>query len=168
MNEKIVKTEGKELESVTPRHPLTSFEEMDQIFERMFDEFFPRGWLRPFHLGRPWMPELAFETRAPRVNLIDRDDDVLVRAELPGVTKKDLNVSLTEDTVTIRAETGREEKAEEENYFRHEITHGAFSRTLPLPCHVKGDEAKAHFKDGVLELILPKAEKTKRVTVKVE
>ena len=98
MNEKIVKTEGKELESVTPRHPLTSFEEMDQIFERMFDEFFPRGWLRPFHLGRPWMPELAFETRAPRVNLIDRDDDVLVRAELPGVTKKDLNVSLTEDT----------------------------------------------------------------------
>lgn len=168
MNEKVVKTEGKELEGVTPRHALTRFEEMDQIFERMFAEFFPRGWLRPFHLGRPWMPELAFETRTPRVNLIDRDEDVLVRAELPGVTKKDLDVSLTEDTVTIRAETRREEKAEEQNYYRHEITHGTFSRTLPLPCHVKGDQAKAHFADGVLELILPKAEKTKHITVKVE
>ena len=171
MIEKTPQRESTELERTTPGRALTDFEEMDRIFDRMFDEFFPRGWLRPFHggrFGRPRLSELALEARTPRVDLIDREEDILVRAELPGVTKKDLSVSLTEDTVTIRAEMEHEEKEKEEHFFRHEITRGAFSRTLPLPCHVKGGEAKAHFKDGVLELTLPKVEKAKRVTIKVE
>ena len=158
----------KEVERVTPRHMLRTFDEMDRVFDRMFEEFFPRGWMRPFHFGRGSWPGDAFEGRTPRIDLIDREDDVLVRAELPGVDKKDLDISLTEDTVTIEAKSHHEEQEEEERYYRHEITRGEFSRTLPLPCRVKGDEAKAHFEDGVLELTLPKVEKTERLTVKVE
>ena len=167
MSEKTAK-KGSALEKPTPSRLLTEFEEMDRVFDRMFDEFFPRGWLRPFHWRHGWFPEPAFETRAPRVNLIDREEDVLIRAELPGIKKEDLSVSLTDDTVTIQAEEQHEEKKREETYYRHETVRGSFARTLSLPCSVKGKEARAHFEDGVLELTLPKVEKAKRVTVKVE
>lgn len=160
--------ERKGLEPVAHGHTLRRFDEMDRMFDRMFEEFFPRGWLRPFHFGRGWWPEVAYEGREPRIDVIDHEDHVLVRAEIPGVEKQDVDVSLTEDTVTIKAHSGHEEKEEEEHYYRHEITRGAFARTLPLPCHVKGEKAKAHFKDGVLELTLPKVEKSKRQSVKVE
>ena len=160
--------EREELERFTPRHMARTFDEMDRIFDRMFEEFFPRGWMRPFRFGHGFWTEDVFEGRTPRIDIIDHEDDLLVRAELPGVEKKDLDVSLTEDSVTIEAKSRHEEKAEEERYYRHEITRGEFSRTLPLPCRVKGDEAKAHFEGGVLELTLPKVEKTKRLTVEVE
>ncbi len=158
----------KEVERVTPRHMLSRFEEMDRVFDRMFEEFFPRGWMRPFRFGHGFWPEDAYAGGAPRIDIIDYEDDVLVRAELPGVKKEDLEVSLTEDTVMIEANSRREEKDEEARYYRREITRGEFSRTLSLPCRVKGDEAKAHFKGGVLELTLPKVEKTRRLTVNVE
>ncbi len=163
------KTEKRtEIERVTPRHMLHTFDEMDRMFDRMFEEFFPRGWMRPFRFGHGFWTEDAFEGRTPHIDIIDHEDDVVVRAELPGVEKKDLDVSLTEDTVTIAAKSRREEKEEKERYYRHEISRGEFSRTLSLPCRVKGDEAKAHFEGGILELTLPKVEKTKRLTVKVE
>ncbi len=168
MLKKTKQHKGTELVPETPGRMMSRFEELDRIFDRMFEDFFPRGWMRPFHFGHGWRPEMGHEMRAPRVDIIDREEDILVRAELPGVEKKDLNVSLTEDTVTISAETHREETEEKESFYRHEIAGGGFSRTLPLPCHVKGEEAKAHFKGGVLELTFPKVEKAKRLTVEVE
>ncbi len=165
----VTKTEErKELEPVTHGRTLRTFDEMDRMFDRMFEEFFPRGWLRPFHFGRGWWPEVAYEGREPRIDVIDHDEHVLIRAELPGVKKEDLEISLAEDSVTLKAQSRHEEKEEAEHYYRHEISGGTFARTLPLPCRVKGDKAKAHFKDGVLELTLPKVEKSKRRTVKVE
>ncbi len=155
----------KEVERVTPRHLPRTFDEMDEVFDRMFEEFFPRGWMRPFRFGHGSWAEDVYGGRTPRIDIIDHEDDLLVRAELPGVEKKDLDVSLTEDTVTIKAKSRHEEQEEDERYYRHEIVGGEFSRTLSLPCRVKGDETKARFVGGVLELTLPKLEKTERLTV---
>jgi HSP20 family protein len=93
---------------------------------------------------------------------------VVVRAEVPGVEKDDLDISVSDNTVTIKGETRREEKEEKGDYYRSEISRGTFTRTVMLPGVVATDKAKAKFKDGVLELKLPKVEKTKRRTVKID
>lgn len=149
-----------------PRRSLSPFEEMDRLMEGLF----PRNWLRSFRWDWPAAGDLAapFEGRLPKVDVIDRDDEVVVRAELPGVDKKDLDVSVTENTVTIKGSTSREEKEEKGDYYRCEITRGAFTRTVALPGDVESSKVRAAFKDGVLELTLPKVEKSRRRPVKVE
>ena len=164
---------GGELQSVTPGRALSPFEEMDRMFEQMerrFEDFFSRGWLRPFGWERPSFRELGapFEGRFPREDVVDRDDEIVVRAELPGVEKKDLDVSVTENTVTIKGSSRREEKEVKGNYYRSEISTGTFSRTVALPADVDGAKGKAAFKDGVLELVMPKVEKSKRRTIRVQ
>lgn len=91
-----------------------------------------------------------------------------MRAEVPGVKKEDLDVSTTDNTVTIKGSTRHEEKEEKGDYYRSEITRGSFSRTVALPSEVDSAKAKARYKDGILELTLPKVNKSKRRTVKVE
>jgi len=142
------------------------FEEMDRLFEN----YFTRGWLHPFRWARPSWGELPmpFEGKMPRVDVIDRDDEIIVKAEVPGVDKKDLDISVTDNTVSIKGSTSHEEKEEKDDYYHCEISRGSFSRVLPLPAEVEADKASSKFKDGVLELTLPKAKKTKRHTVKVE
>jgi HSP20 family protein len=139
--------------------------------ERMFDDFMSRGWLRPWRFDWPMLGEATrrvLETRAPSVDVIDGDREVTIKAELPGVDKKDLEVTATDDAVTIKGSTRREEKEEKGDYYRHEITRGSFSRTVSLPAVVDGSKAKATFKDGMLELVLPKVEERKRRTIAVE
>lgn len=148
-----------------PARALSPFEEMD----RMFDQYFRRGWMRPWRFEWPGFPEMALpEMKVPKVDVIDRENEVVVKAEIPGVEKKDLDISVGEDTVTIKGATRHEEKEEKGDYYRCEISRGAFSRTVALPATVDGGKAKASFKDGVLELTLPKVEKAKRHAVKVE
>jgi HSP20 family protein len=144
---------------------LSPFEEMN----RMFEGVFPRGWMQPFRWEWPaWsrIPE-PFEGRTPKVDIVERDDDILVRAELPGVDKKDVDISTTENTVTIKGSTRTEEKEEKGDYYRCEIASGSFSRTVTLPGNVDSTKAKASFKDGVLELTLPKVEKSKRQKIEI-
>ena len=90
----------------------------------------------------------------PKLDIIERDDEVVVRAEVAGVDKKDLEVSVTDNSVTIRGSTKEEHKEEKGDYFRSEITRGEFSRTAALPCDVDGDKARANFTDGILELVI--------------
>lgn len=152
-----------------PSRALSPFEEM----ERMMEGMFPRNWLRlwPRSLGEwPTLPETQppFEGRWPKVDVIDRDNEVVVRAELPGVSKDDIDISLSENTLTLRASTRRETKEEKGNYHRCEITRGEFARTLSLPADVDAEQARTSFKDGLLELTLPKVQPAKRRTIKVE
>ena len=161
------KEQGKqEIQKVEPARTMSPFEEM----ERLFEGYFPRGWMRPFHWERPSWGELGapFEGKTPRVDIVDRDNELVVKAELPGVDKKDLDISMTENTVTIKGSTSHEEKEEKGDYYRSEMSRGSYSRTLALPSDVEADKAKAKFKDGVLELTLPKLKKAKRRSVKVE
>lgn len=150
------------IQKPAPAYGITPFEEMDRMFERMF----PRGWMRPFRWEWPELP--GFEARIPRVDVIDRDSDILLRAEIPGVRKEDLDISVSDDSVTIKGSTAFEEKEERENFLRREITRGAFSRTVGLPATVDTEQAKAQFKEGMLELTLPKVEKAKRRKITVE
>ncbi len=172
MAEKEKETKKEEKALAQRRGGLGPFEDIDRWFDEMsrrFNEFFPRRWLSPFERMFPSTPELRapFEGRMPRVDMIERDAEIVIQAELPGVAKEDLEVSTTNDTVTIRASTRRGEKEEKGEYYRHELSRGEFQRTLQLPAAVKGDQAKATFKDGVLELVLPKVEQAKRKTIKV-
>jgi len=155
-----------DLEKARPARALSPFGDM----ERMFENMFAPGWLRPMRWEWPSWSEVAapFEGRTPKVDVIDRDEEVLVRAELPGVDKKDLDVSVSTSSVTIKASTRKEQKEEKGDYYRCEIAQGSFARTLALPADVDGDKAKAVFKDGVLELTLPKVAGSRKQSVKVE
>lgn len=161
-----VKETKQDIQKLQPAHTLTPFEEM----ERFFESHFPSGWTRPFHWPSPSWNEvsLPFEGKIPHVDIIDRDNELVVKAELPGVDKKDLDISVTKNTVTIQGSTRHEEKKEKGDYYRCEISRGSYSRTLTLPAEVNEDKAKADFKDGVLELTLPKIEEAKRRTIKIE
>ncbi|MDA8381688.1 MAG: Hsp20/alpha crystallin family protein [Betaproteobacteria bacterium] len=144
-----------------PMHALSPFEDM----ERMMEGFFPRGWMRPLRWGWPAWSEAA---PMPRIDVLDRDEDILLRAELPGVEKKDLDISVSGNTVTLKGQTVHEEKEEKGDYYRHEIAQGTFTRTMVLPAEVDADKAEASFKDGMLELKLPKMEGAKRHSIKIE
>lgn len=159
---------GQEIEVARPKRALSPFEEMDQMFE----DFFPRGWMRPWpwRWGRQAWGELPapFEGRMPSIDVLDREDEIAIRAELPAVDKKDLDVSISDNSVTIKASTRREAKEEKGDYYRAEISQGAFARTVVLPAAVDTGRAKATFKDGLLELTLPKFEKSKRCSITIE
>ncbi len=161
-----VPTKAQEIQKATPAKLLGPFEEM----ERMFENFFSPGWMRPLHWPRSLLGEMAapFSGAMPRVDVLDRDDEVLIRAEVPGVEKKDLDISMTDNTITIKGSTRREEKEEKGDYCRCEISRGAFSRTIALPAEVDEAKAKASFKDGLLELTVPKKEKAKRHSISIQ
>ncbi len=145
---------------------LSPFEDMEQLLEN----FFRRGWMRPFHWEGPSWRNLtaSLENRLPRVDVVDRAEEVVVRAEVPGVDKENLDVSLTDNTITIKGSTSHEEKEERGDYYRSEMSRGSFARTIPLPADVDGSKAKATFKDGILEVTVPKVAIAKRRTIKVE
>jgi HSP20 family protein len=118
-----------------------------------------RRWPRAFGWDLPVAERSEF---APNVDVIDRDDEVVVRAEVPGFRKEDVEVSVSGNMLTLSGETGSEEREEKGNYYRCEISRGAFSRSLTLPTEVDESKAKASMKDGMLELTLPRVEKSKR------
>ena len=157
---------SKEIQAARPTRALSPYEEM----ERMFENYFPRGWMRPFRTEWPSWGELTapLEARMPKVDVIDRDEEIVVRAEIPGIEKDDLDISVSDNLLTIKGETKHEEKEEKGEYYRCEISRGTFSRTVALPSDVDSEGGKAKFKDGVLELTLPKIEKTKRRSIKIE
>jgi HSP20 family protein len=138
--------------------------------EHWFQDHLPNWFTAPFPKTWPTLGGVRppFSGRWPKVDLIERDSEVMVKAELPGVTKENLEVSMTDHSVTIHATTSHEEKEEKGQYYRREISHGEFERTIPLPDGVNADAAKASFKNGVLELVVPKAKATPRKTVKVD
>jgi HSP20 family protein len=103
----------------------------------------------------------------PKVDIIDKDEALLVRAELPGVKKEDLEVTIAGDRLTIEAKRDFEEKEEKEEYFRSEMAYGRLYRVVHLPVEVLGEKAKAEMKDGVVEVFLPKVEAITPHTVKV-
>ena len=147
---------------------MSPFDEMD----RMFDTFFgsrPRSLFSPMVSWPTWSTQMApFEGRTPKVDVIDRDHEVVVKAELPGVKKENLDVTVGDNSITIRATTKQEAKEEKENYYRCEISSGEFMRTVGLPAAVDAEKAKAKFTDGVLEMTLPKIDGARRKTVKID
>lgn len=158
----------KEIQKASGVHLMSPLEEMDRLLDDVFR--FRHGWMRPLRMEWPdWGGlRMPLEGRFPRVDVVDREAEILVRAELPGVDKQDIEVSMTDNTVTIKGSTRHEEKEEKGDYYRCEISRGSFSRTVALPGDVDNTKATATFKDGILELTLPKVEKSKRRTIAVK
>ncbi len=147
--------------------PLQPVPTWEHEIERFFDDFWrmpwPPRWWRP---GR-WGLREAGLIQPPAVDVVDEKDHVVVKAELPGLAKEDVQVDLTDSTLTIRGEKKQEKEVKEKNFYRREREYGSFSRAIRLPAEVKTGEATAVFKDGVLEVRLPKTEEAKQKAVKV-
>lgn len=160
--EKKKKSEEKALEPYYPSKWLPHFERMEELFEDFFR--------RPF--GRPWWPGLPrlFEGMepTPSVDIFEEGDDVVVKTELPGMTKDEIEINLTDNTITLSGEKKKEEKIEKKDYYRMERSYGSFSRSFTLPTDVQADKAKASFKDGVLEVRIPKTEEAKKKVQKIK
>jgi HSP20 family protein len=134
-------------------------------FDHFFDPFLSRRWPRLLDWNVPSMSMM--EKGFPKVDIIERDSEIEVQAALPGVKKEDLDVTINNRTITILTST-KQEKKEEGEYFRREITEGEYQRTLSLPDNVDSDNAKASFKDGILKVTIPKTEKGKRKSIEIE
>lgn len=94
----------------------------------------------------------------PAVEVADTNEAIIVKAQVPGVSKDQIQVTVTEGALTLKGEMKEEEKKEEKNYSRREFRYGAFTRTIPLPAAVQADKVTAQLKDGVIEITIPKSE----------
>lgn len=160
--QKIRKTDKRELEPYRPFGWVAPFERM----EEMFDEFFRRPFGRTLW---PALPRMAEEMEpGVSVDIYEEGDSVIVKSDLPGMTKEDIEVNLTDDTITLSGERKKEEKVEQKNYFRLERSYGSFKRSFALPVEVQTDKATASFKDGVLEVKIPKTEAAKKKEHKIK
>ncbi len=128
--------------------------------DRMFDDFFGGTALRPALAG--------WQGTAPAVDIDETDKELVVTAELPGVTDKDVEVSLAGDILTIRGEKKAEHEQKNGDSYYAERRFGSFSRSLRLPFEVRDDKVDARFKDGVLTIHLPKPEDLQKSVRKIE
>jgi HSP20 family protein len=140
----------------------------ESILPRTIEAFFQHGWLRPFNWDFPVLSTNGnMGAFFPKVDVVDRDGDVLVRADIPGVAKEDIEVQVTESTLIIKGSSHKEKSMSKDDYYKNEIMQGRFSRSLTLPCSVISDSAKAQYKDGVLEISMPKQKAFARHTVPI-
>ncbi len=141
------------------------FRDLREHVERLFEDVF-RGRGQP----PPWAGRGVVATAlgfTPRVNLKDTDGAYTVTAEVPGLEKQELEVSITEGTVTLKGERRRVKESAEERVHCQETAFGAFERVIALPGGIQPEGVEAKLKDGVLTLTLPKAETAKRKPVRV-
>lgn len=125
------------------------FDELDRMFSTQIEE----------------MGEEA--DYGPSVDLYETDDEVVVKAQLPGVKKEDVDVTIQENVLTLRAESRREEEVEDEGYLRRELRYGTYARRLPLPSLVDEEQVSAKMEDGVLEIRAKKTEEVEEVGKKI-
>ena len=100
--------------------------------------------------------------------MYETESDVIVRAALPNIDPAQVDITVTHDAITLKGETKRETEEQGRNYLRRELRYGTFTRTLPLATEVNNADAKATYKDGVLEVKIPKSERMKPTSVKVQ
>ena len=122
-----------------------------------------------FHDGN-WNEEIAASLWNPAVDVEEREQEFVIRVELPGVTKDDVHITTRENILTLRGEKKQQKETKESNYHRMERSYGSFQRSFTLPGSVSNDRIEALFKEGVLEVVIPKAEdaKARAIEVKVQ
>jgi HSP20 family protein len=133
---------------------------------RLFDDFFERR-LAPFRGGR-WLSAAGGGLPSlPPVDVYEDKNEIVAKVELPGMEKDDIEINVADQLLTIKGSKKKEEEIKEDNYYRAERSYGAFVRTVELPKEVEADKAKAVFKNGVLEVRLPKSEHAREKEIKV-
>ncbi len=138
--------------------PFREVESLQKEMNRLFDR------LVPTDVGDGEKMGLSF---IPAAEITETPEAVQLKLEIPGMEAKDLNVEVTADSLTINGERKSEIKTEEEGFTRTEFRYGKFHRVIPLPVQVDNSNVTAEYKDGILNLTLPKAEEEKNKVVKV-
>jgi HSP20 family protein len=140
---------------------------LNQSMEEFFEDFPPRRWMETFEpFGLKWPMGIDLD-RSFRVDILDREKELIVRAELPGVEKDDVEVTISGDRLMIEAEREFEEEDKHDTFYRHEVGFGKLMRTVSLPVEVDPEKVSAELKDGILEVSLPKVRAMDRHTIKV-
>lgn len=134
--------------------PFSEMESLRRQMDQMFDEL--AGVNR--QSSTAWIPAIEIQ---------DREDSLVLRAEIPGVEAKNLDIQVAREAVAISGEHRYENKAQEQGFFRTELRYGSFERTIPLPVAVENNQVQAEFKDGILKLTLPKAQEARHKVVKI-
>lgn len=162
MAKKDKKNEDKEILVPEKTELVSPFEEMERwLGDFMNRPFFSPMWMPRFHLSQ-------MQPVSPSVDIYEEADAVVVKAELPGIGKEDVEVDISDNVLTISGEKRSEGKVERKDYHRIERSYGSFSRTLRLPGEVVSDQAKASFENGVLKIRIPKTEAAKQKKRKIE
>jgi len=139
-------------------HPFYSLQrEMNNLFDNFFRGFSvaPRGFAA------------GIGEFTPSIDVKENDKEYLIKAELPGVEEKDIDVTVTSDSVTIKGEKKEEKEDKDKNYYYMERSYGSFSRVIPLDAEIESGKAEARFKNGILDIKIPKNQKAKEKGTKV-
>ena len=142
-----------------PRRSLSELEAMERHFENVFGRpFLPSVWRHIPTVEMGW---------TPAIEVFEREDKYMVKAELPGMKEEDIDISVVGDTLTIKGERKAESEVKEEDYYCCERSYGSFSRSIAVPSNVDAKKIEASYEDGVLEVSLPKVPevKPKKITV---
>jgi len=129
--------------------------EMNRLFDNFFGEYTPARF------------EESFGGYLPKIDVKETNKDVLVEAELPGMDEKDIDISISDDILTLRGEKRMEKEEKESGFYRMERTYGSFHRDIPLPCEVESTNVEAVFRKGVLTVHLPKKPEAQRKAKKI-
>jgi HSP20 family protein len=163
------KEESTEQRGLTQWKPFAEMARWERDMERLFGNFLT-GRAHPLFDDR-WWPGKSVGSREPDLDmdLYEDQNEIVVKAELPGMTKDDVQISLSDNILTIKGEKKKEEDDRGKDYYRSERVYGAFFRSQPLPAEINPEKVRATFKNGVLEIRLPKSEqaKKKQITVNV-
>jgi len=147
------------MSNLTPRRPQQSIWDFMSEMERVFDD----TWA-PTRTGKA----LAQEAFTPRVDVKETEDHYLIAADLPGINRNQIKVECHQGRLSISGERSKEVTSEKDQWHRVERTYGRFERSFQLPVDVKEDQIQARFEDGVLEVLVPKAQAAKSRTIAIE
>ncbi len=140
--------------------PFKELSSLREEIDKLFDSFFGRKSLFA-------EKELSF---SPSIDVEETENSFLIKAEVPGIKKEDIKVTIDEDGITISGERKKDKEEKGKTYHRIEMAYGKFKRYIPFPREVEPDKAKAKYKEGILHIEIPKSEKAKpkEVEIKVE
>jgi HSP20 family protein len=144
---------------LAPWGPFRELERMRREMDRLWHSFFEERPRRKTEELGEWGPSL---------DLSETKNDLVVKAEIPGIDPKDIDISLSNDILTIKGEKKQEKEEKEENYHFIERSYGSFSRSIRLPREVQSDKIDASYKNGVLKVTLPKSEEAKKREIKIK
>lgn len=148
-------------------HPLRELETMRREMDRIWEDLFPAAR----SVETPWKRPLGEKGVAyPAIDILDRNDEVVVRAEMPGVAKDNIDISMQDSTLTIKGTIKQEAADKEEVCSYSERNYASYLRSIKIPCKITADKVSATLKDGILSVRLPKATEVlpKKITVDVE
>ena len=140
---------------LTPWRPF-EFDRIRKEMDRVWDSFLEG---RPMRRAGEWLPS---------IDVSETKSDLVIKAELPGMDSKDIDISLSNGFLTIKGEKNQEKEEKDENYHLIERSYGSFTRSVQLPREVQSDKITASFKNGVLRVTLPKSEEAKKKEIKIK